>query len=189
MQVALADVMQGDRPPVRAAEVHRSKVAAAGDHQMAGGSQTRDGDRGGGGRVVAVDRDRRCLRAEAGRLEADLDIDGVTWPITIGNVSTTGATKSRSDEVTEKIVSGQCPLLLNISGWSRKSSTHTWPKSPLFAIEETSRGAGALPVTSTWCGLLGSLLVTVSVAAAKPNPLGWKRMGSAIESPASTTIG
>ena len=61
VQVALADVMQGDRPFGPAAEVHRSKVAAAGDHQMAGGSQTRDGDRGGGGRVVAVDRDRRAF--------------------------------------------------------------------------------------------------------------------------------
>ena len=87
------------------------------------------------------------------------------------------------------IVSGQPPLLLSVSGWSAKSSQHTWPKSPESAIEVTSRGAGVLPLTCTWCGLPGSLLVIVSVADAGPNAVGWKRIGRSISSPASTTIG
>ena len=47
-------------------------------------------------------------------------------------------------------------------------------------MEVTSRGAGVVPVTLTWWGLPGALLVIVRVAEAGPNAVGSNRIGRAI---------
>jgi hypothetical protein len=86
-------------------------------------------------------------------------------------------------------VNGQPPPLLTVSGWSLNEPTQTSPKSPAFAIARTSLGAGVEPLTRTFSGLEGSLLVIVSVADVEPRLLGWKRIGSSTESPAATKSG
>src|SRR5215472_14569072 len=86
-------------------------------------------------------------------------------------------------------VSAHLPLLLRVSGWSRNEPTQTSPKLPFPAIATASRGAGAIPVTDSVCGLAGSSLNTVIVAVFAPRLDGWKRRSTSSDSPGLTMSG
>ena len=106
-----------------------------------------------------------------------------------GYDNTWGTRNSGDDDVIPLIVSAQWLLLFKISGSSEKDPTQTLPKCPVSAIIKLSRDVWATPVTRIVCGLAGSLLVTVSVAALLPGLVGSKRNGIDSESPAPTVNG
>src|ERR1700722_16692239 len=101
-----------------------------------------------------------------------------------GNTRTPGTMNSVDEEGMPVTVSGQCPVLVKVSGKSAKESMHTFPKLPVAAMIVTRRGAGAVPERRISLGLAGSSLVMVIKVDFGPTPMGWRRMGTSIETPA-----
>src|SRR5262245_18888684 len=77
VQVALADVADRHGALGASTEIDRAEVACARDSELAARREARDRERPRPIGIVARDSEGSRLGSEAGRLEADLDVDGV----------------------------------------------------------------------------------------------------------------
>ena len=82
-----------------------------------------------------------------------------------GNETTVAVLKSGELDAIPDTIRLQAPLLLIVSGRSRKEPGQTSPKSPVLAINVAIAGAPAVPLAATVTeGFTGSSLDTVNVA-------------------------